>query len=145
MINYVYHNLYLLSFLYQNFTDLILLMVCRSIRSHTSVTPDRAVCKQALIFWLKFPSTVLLGQKGYGPDGNWPTWIGLLSASVSPGSTNCTVKINVFSFGYKTRIGNLNELGMNVSTSVSIHKHENITQILFLITKRELQTINVLF
>lgn len=38
-----------LSFRYQNFTDFRLRMDCRSIRSHASVTPVAAVCKQALI------------------------------------------------------------------------------------------------
>lgn len=54
---------HILSFRYQNFTDLTLLILWRSIRNHASVTSVVAVCKQFLMFWLKFPSTVLFGQQ----------------------------------------------------------------------------------
>lgn len=93
-----------LSFLYQNITNLILFMVCRSIRSHASATPDTAVCKQALMFWLRFPSTVLLGQYGYITESIIETWTGLLSASVSPGTTNCALFLSL-SFNYWTFCG----------------------------------------
>lgn len=43
-------DVYILSFLYQNFTTLILPMVCRSIRSHASVTFEYAVCRQVFMF-----------------------------------------------------------------------------------------------
>lgn len=78
-----------LSFLYQNVTHLMLLTVCRSKRSRAFVTPNSAVCKRAWWFWLSFLSAVLLGQWWYVPKEK----IGLLSACVTPGATNCSVII----------------------------------------------------
>lgn len=78
-----------LSFLYQNLTDLMLFTVCRSKHSHAFVTPNSAICKHAWWFWLTVLSTVLLGQWWYVPKEK----IGLLSACVTPGATNCTVII----------------------------------------------------
>lgn len=85
----VNQNITLSFLLLPEWTDLMLLTVCRSKRSRAFVTFNSAVCKHAWWFWLMFPSKVLLGQWWYDPKEK----IELLLAFVTPGATNCTVII----------------------------------------------------